>query len=314
MPLSDLEELTYLAKQRFNMSEDLSTKFPKSSKLRPIPPVRSKIWRGVSLILIIGGLALLGTGGWMFYQFQVEANKPPPARILEPPIAADEVEAPTSEPSLAEIEPTTTLQKISRPAPAVEPMNTLAPEPTLIREVDSVKTTVPPESPDLVEETAPVEETNPVAETAPGVEIVPEEIASPPQEADSAIDYKFLEETALAQENTLFSEPTADAPLSLAVNPLIVAGDVSAPTEAEIASRQPTVTISVSSSILSATIRVGGEPAGDAGPAEAISASVGADTSPATISGLSAKERGTSAAGSEKRAFSRARAVSAKNL
>ncbi len=214
------------------MSEDLSSKFPKASELQPIPSVRSKIWWNASLILIVTGLALLGTGGWMFYQIQVEANKPPPARILEPLAAADEIEALPPEPSLAAINPTATLPRASSQTPAVEPTGALTPEPTLTQEVDAVAISAPVEIPDLAEEMPPIEETNLPEEIALEAEVAPEEIALPRQEAALVSDDKFLEEAALAQENALTPEPAADAPLSLADNPLVVAEDETAPQEA----------------------------------------------------------------------------------
>jgi sortase A len=51
--------------------------------LQPIPSTQAKIWQFFSCALILGGLVLLGMAGWMFYQYQLEGSKPPPARILE---------------------------------------------------------------------------------------------------------------------------------------------------------------------------------------------------------------------------------------
>ncbi len=174
-----------------------------------------------SFILIIGGLALLGTGGWMFYQYQLEASKPPPARILEVSVA-DAIETPTPQPSPTNIKPTATLPTVSDNAPPVEPasLNT-SPSP-------STQTVDPVENSDLVENTIPAEEAAPVQEAALEKNIT-SEAATPPQETVTSVtEAKFLEEAALAQENVLTSEPITHAVPSLADNPLVVAEDAPA--------------------------------------------------------------------------------------
>ena len=57
-----------------SQSSDLSTS-PLSSK--------AKFQQAASFLFIAGGLALMGWGGWLFYEQQVEASKPPPAPIVD---------------------------------------------------------------------------------------------------------------------------------------------------------------------------------------------------------------------------------------
>ncbi len=85
-----------------------------------MPSARSKIWRVISLIFTVGGLTLIGAGGWMFYRQQVEANKPPPARILEVSIA-DLEKTPTPQPTPTPIIPTAVLQTANDTATGARP-------------------------------------------------------------------------------------------------------------------------------------------------------------------------------------------------
>lgn len=80
------------------MSENLSTQFPKPPELQPLSSTSMRGQQVLSLLLIIGGVILLGAGSWMFYQYQLEASKPPPARILEVSVA-DLTETPPPQPS-----------------------------------------------------------------------------------------------------------------------------------------------------------------------------------------------------------------------
>lgn len=92
------------------MSNDVSTQLPNPPKLQPMSSLRAKVWRSASLLLTIGGLALIGAGGWMFMQQQIEAGKPPP-RLVE--VSASDLEptaSPTLEPSTTSIAPTVTQQ------------------------------------------------------------------------------------------------------------------------------------------------------------------------------------------------------------
>ncbi|HXV98795.1 MAG TPA: sortase, partial [Anaerolineae bacterium] len=79
-------------------------------ELQPLasPPARGR--QIFSSMLIIAGFALLATGGWMFIQYQLEASKPPPARILEVSVV-DLTETPTPRPK-----PTQTVPPTARPS------------------------------------------------------------------------------------------------------------------------------------------------------------------------------------------------------
>ena len=66
------------------MNDDLSTQLPMTPKVEPAP---NRSWRWLSLLLIVGGLALVTTGTWMYFQQYIEASKPPPARIVENSLA-----------------------------------------------------------------------------------------------------------------------------------------------------------------------------------------------------------------------------------
>lgn len=184
------------------MREDLSTQFPNPPELQPITSASAKIWRSVSLFLTFGGLALMGVGGWIFMQQQIEASKPPPARILEV--------------SVPDLEPTeTTLSDTS-----LEPASPIEDElPVIPREVSGDT---------LVSEPAKPSTSNATLEEGVELqkEVVPE---SEPEvthsdEAVSLAEAKLLEETTLTQEETaLTSDSTAtESPLSLADNPLPV--------------------------------------------------------------------------------------------
>ena len=55
----------------------------KSAQIRPISTLMPKIWRITSYCLMGIGLILMSWGGWLFYQQQLEAGKPPPAPIVD---------------------------------------------------------------------------------------------------------------------------------------------------------------------------------------------------------------------------------------
>ncbi|NJN99693.1 MAG: hypothetical protein HC875_39125 [Anaerolineales bacterium] len=81
------------------MSDNLSTQFPKPPELQPLAAPAARGRQIFSSLLIVVGVVLLATGGWMFVQYQIEASKPPPARILEVSVTdLTETPAPTSTP------------------------------------------------------------------------------------------------------------------------------------------------------------------------------------------------------------------------
>lgn len=78
------------------MRNGLSTRFFKLSKLETLFSPRPKTWRLLSLLLTIGGVTLLGVGGWMLYDQYRDILEPPPARILEVSIADLATETPAA--------------------------------------------------------------------------------------------------------------------------------------------------------------------------------------------------------------------------
>ncbi len=116
------------------MSDNLSTPFPKPPELQPLaaPPARGR--QIFSTLLIIVGFALLASGGWMFVQYQIEANAPPPARIIEVAVA-DLTKTPTPQPS-----PTPQPTHTNTPTSAHQLGDTLALEPTHTRPATATPT------------------------------------------------------------------------------------------------------------------------------------------------------------------------------
>lgn len=179
------------------MNKDLSTEFSKPSKLQPVPSTRVKVWRIVSSIFTVSGLALMGTGGWMFYQQQVEANKPPPARILEVSVADTEA---TATPRLAStpLKPTVPSKSRSDTLQVSRSAITPSAEPVLATESE----------PDI---------TTPVAEpAAPAGSPIPE-----PEEDDilSLADNPLLmvetePDGSAAQSDAMAGEASSDVPVS----------------------------------------------------------------------------------------------------
>ncbi|HEX9925781.1 MAG TPA: sortase [Anaerolineae bacterium] len=205
------------------MSDDLSA-IPKASDLQPLPSVKSKILRSISLILIIGGVTLLGTGGWMFYQIQVEAHKPPPAPILDAKTAVEKAQAIDAESSQAEIEPAAASKPVSPGGKQIEPEPDQVTAPAPATETEPARGDILAEADSApVEEPAAIDEPVPVAVVAAEAEetvaVVP---AASPIKSPTTTNDKFVEEATLAQEVTLLTEPTAETPLSLADNPLVM--------------------------------------------------------------------------------------------
>jgi sortase A len=63
------------------VSDNFSTQLPHPPELQPLTPARGT--NLISFTLIAIGLMLLAVGGWMLAQYQLEALRPPPARIIE---------------------------------------------------------------------------------------------------------------------------------------------------------------------------------------------------------------------------------------
>jgi len=154
-------------------------------------------------MLMAGGLVLLGWGGWIFYQQQLEASQPPPARIVE--MSLDDLETPTVRPVPTETEPAATRQKPTGDTLVLTATPTDTPEVAL----------TPPQEPEP-EPTAAVEA---VAETPPT------EPAPPPAEptienvlslADNPLVVEQPEgtETTAAESVSDQSVPAAPSPLS----------------------------------------------------------------------------------------------------
>lgn len=226
------------------MSENVSAQLPNPPDLRPLPSPRSKIWQIISLVLIISGLVLLGTGGWMFYQIQLEASKPPPAPILDPAEALAEFEAQTQAEAAAEA-PAAIAQSKPEQSSETGRSNTPTSEaarPTKASELNPAlsQSDPPPVLPDFAEDAAPAANVEVQTEAT---EITQDETSAPSEtlEADTTLEpasdlpkgepqpepltiaeAKFLEEAALSQRATSTPETIAEVPPSLEENPLVV--------------------------------------------------------------------------------------------
>ena len=180
----------------------------------------SKIWRWTSMVLTIAGLILMGLGAWTFLQQQIEASKPPPARILE--VSVEDVEPA----AVTQSKPTSPAQSIK-----IEPTATVLP----LRSATQVEAAAKP----ALKETLPRPE-QPVQEVMPG-QVVEQTAASQnaatPNEAVLLVEAKLLEEASLLLEDDEVPEvateaeveteaaETTEVPLSLADNPLLVVED-----------------------------------------------------------------------------------------
>ncbi len=103
----------------------MSTQFPNPPELQPISAMRVKIWQTVSFLLTTAGLILIGAGVWIFVQQRIEANQPPPARILE--VSVDDLDpTPTTTPAVATEAPLMATEESSILPTTDEPQ----PEPT----------------------------------------------------------------------------------------------------------------------------------------------------------------------------------------
>lgn len=90
------------------MSNELLTRLPKAPELQPLPSATAKFWQFASTIMLLGGFALIGTGGWLFVEQQIEALKPPPARIVKVSLEELITETPTASPAATKAAPTAT--------------------------------------------------------------------------------------------------------------------------------------------------------------------------------------------------------------
>lgn len=180
------------------MSKELPTQFPAPPELQPIPPVQVKLWQFASLVLIVAGLALLGLGGWLFYQYQLEAGKPPPARILE-------VSAPVTPDAPG-------LDRASPTAPPTEPALEVAAAATPV-------TSTPVGPPVTAAHTPTLEFTS-----------AGDVVATPlPVAAQEEIDALVISPTVVATVTVAASTPTPEELHSLADNPLLVQEEILTP-------------------------------------------------------------------------------------
>jgi sortase A len=184
--------------------------------------------------LTVAGLILIGFGGWSFLQQQIEAGKPPPARILEvsiedlEPSPAKSPEPPSQPTTSTRVEPISSKAQPEQPTPTAAKL-TSAPV------VENPAVTGQEETADVV----PVEPQQARPEVTAAREATP-----PPQSAVSVFEAKLLEEASLLLEKApqLLQEPgdpdepaaevpveaevvevPVDAPESLAENPLLLA-------------------------------------------------------------------------------------------
>ncbi len=197
-----------ISKSAQKMNGNFSTQLPNPPELQPIRSTSSKIWQAASIMLTVGGLGLMAVGGWIFLQQQIEANQPPPARIIE--VSVEEIEAgaadmptPTLLPAPTQAQPGATSQ--------ISNGDTLTGQPA----------TAPAEplvEPPVTEAIAEQPEENPTTE----------ETAPQNNQSATVVESKLVEETTLSQQ----AEQTAEAEesaLSLADNPLPVVEETSDP-------------------------------------------------------------------------------------
>ncbi len=181
------------------MSDNLSTQFPKPPELQPLAAPSAKGRQVFSSLLIVVGVALLATGAWMFVQYQIEASKPPPARILEVSVA-DLTETPTPRPSPTPRPTSTVIFATSSPTTVSQLGDTvLLVKPTSTRVPRVSPTPEPSPTPTIAESTVePTAETlslesNPlVVEEPAGAEPIP---ASPNNDAAASPITRIVAET-----------------------------------------------------------------------------------------------------------------------
>lgn len=176
------------------MRQNSSSQFPIPPSLQPLPSVRAKIWHFISLTFTIGGLALMGWGGWLFIQNQIEASQPPPARIIE--VDPDNLVETSERPNI--------------PAPETNPAREISPERKPVAVSELTAQTIP----SLADTPLPAVE----SELAAPVEAKP---VSPSTEFETAVETAPPE---TRPEPAAALEPVAETAPSLADNPLPVVG------------------------------------------------------------------------------------------
>lgn len=168
------------------MNKRLSTFLPKPPELQPIRSTSEKLWNVLSLFLTITGLGLMGTGGWMYVQQQIEAAQPPPARVLDVSSAMIVSTAtPAREPSAIQAEASTSER------PAVAARNRLG-------------------------------DTIVVARTANPEVATPQEMLGLAVEKTQSVEVFETEESAAAPPAVPEPTATSEGVVSLADNPLLV--------------------------------------------------------------------------------------------
>jgi LPXTG-site transpeptidase (sortase) family protein len=100
-------------------------------------PNKPSVWRWLSLFLIIGGLVLMGVGGWLYYQQYLVAIQPPPARIVQ--LTIEELEATFTAEAMA-VAATPTAATTSTPA-GDEPPPASTRRPALSEQSDTLNPT-----------------------------------------------------------------------------------------------------------------------------------------------------------------------------
>jgi sortase A len=203
------------------MSKDLSTQLPNPPELQPITSASAKIWQVVSSALMIGGIILIGAGGWIFVQQQIEASKPPPARILEVSVEDLVTEPPVIQATPTQARPTATENKVNAPItvtvvsqvsdtlPVITPTMTLSPVNTSTLTPTAITTVEP--APELTAEPT----TTPTHTPAPTATPLP----IPTEEAPSLADNPLVmvpEETPPAADSAAPNSPSPSeaSPLS----------------------------------------------------------------------------------------------------
>ena len=179
------------------MSDNLSTQFPKPPELQPLAAPSARGRQIFSSLLIVVGVALLATGAWMFVQYQIEASKPPPARILEVSVT-DLTETPTP-----------------RPSPSPRPTVTIVfatPSPTAVSQLGDTVLLVKPTS-TRVPRVSPTPEVTVTPEPSPTPTVV-EPTVEPTAEALS------LESNPLVVEEPAGAEAVPASPNDAAASPI----------------------------------------------------------------------------------------------
>jgi LPXTG-site transpeptidase (sortase) family protein len=199
------------------MREDLLTQLPKPPELQPIPSAVTKFWQFASTVMLLGGFALIGMGGWLFIEQQIEALKPPPARILEVSLEDLVTETPTP-PAVA-----------TGAAPTATP----ATQAGAVHDDEPLKASIvsPTTSPTAGDESTPPQN----ASANPTLKPVSEVAAELTAVADKLASEVFAPTATLVPARIVGGNDEASQGLTLADNPLVVV-------ETETGSGQPTLT------------------------------------------------------------------------